>query len=185
MRLDRALNRVWQMLITRLRAEGETWRLWHRINVNSGRQSFFPQKFQDRKVIKFNDIAEYTIHPIIFRAYNVSFKAMRGAQPVTLARDRPNKPQTRTTGTKHPLQDSGPAPDTKHHRTEPPQATGDTAQGTTCTWYICKVGTKRPSQTNDETQRKRLRPTQHQPTPFPGIGPATQTSMHAFFTADT
>ena len=185
MRLDQALNRVWQMLITRLRAEGEKWRIWHRINANSGKQSFFPHKFQDRRIIIFNDVAEYTIHPLIFRAYNVSLQAMRGARPVTLAKKRPSKPKPRTAGAKRGPQGPDPAPDAKNGRTHPPQATDDTPQGSTCQWYICKVGTKRPLQTNDEPRRRGLGPTQHQPTPFSGIGPATQSSMRDFFTADT
>ena len=79
MRIDRAYNRVWQMTITRLRAEGEKWRLWHKINVGSGKRSYFPEKFQNRRVIVFTETAEYTINSSIFEAYDVSLKDMRGS----------------------------------------------------------------------------------------------------------
>ena len=42
-RMTRAHNRVWQMTITRLRAEGERWKKWHRINVGSGCKSYYPE----------------------------------------------------------------------------------------------------------------------------------------------
>ena len=39
MTLKRAYNRVWQMTISRLKAEGERWRHWHKVNVSSGNNS--------------------------------------------------------------------------------------------------------------------------------------------------
>ena len=188
MRLDQALNRVWQMLITRLKAVGEKWRIWHRINANSGKPSFFPRKFQDRRIIKFNDVAEYTIHPLIFRAYTVTLQAMRGARPVTLAKNkRSTKPKPRTAGAKRGPHGPDPTHDAQNGQAPPSQNTDDTPQGTTCTWYICKVGTKRcrPPRTDDGPRQRKLGPSQHQSTPFSGIGPATQSSMTDFFSADT
>jgi hypothetical protein len=77
MKIDRAFNRVWQMTITRLKAEGEKWRKWHQINKGSGRKSHYPKKYRDRKVMTFSEEAEYTIHPEIMRAYEISYRIMR------------------------------------------------------------------------------------------------------------
>jgi hypothetical protein len=145
MRVDRAHNRVWQMLITRLRAEGERWRLWHKINEGSGKKSYFPKKYQDRKVIAFTETAEYTINPRILRAYEISLGIMRGNQKET------------------PVH---------------------TAANTTQSPYR-PVGTKRPAKAADVTRSKRPMAETHHPVPFQGIGPATQTTMHTFFSAGT
>ena len=73
MRLGSAYNRVWQMTITRLRAEGERWKLWHRINEGSGKKSYYPEKFWERQVMRFLDhTADYEIHPHIMQAYKTS-----------------------------------------------------------------------------------------------------------------
>jgi hypothetical protein len=72
MDVGRALHRVWQMTITRLRAEGEKWRRWHVINVGSGRKSYFPKKYQDRKVITFDEYANYKINSLILGAYEIT-----------------------------------------------------------------------------------------------------------------
>ena len=69
MRVERAYNRMWQMVITRLKAEGEKWNLWHRRNRHSGKKSWFPKKYQQKIVMKFTDTAEYTINPRILREY--------------------------------------------------------------------------------------------------------------------
>ena len=70
MRLAHAYNRVWQMTITRLRAEGEKWNLWHRKNRWSGKKSYFPKKYRNRVVIKFDETADYTINQVIMREYH-------------------------------------------------------------------------------------------------------------------
>ena len=75
-RMTRAHNRVWQMTITRLRAEGERWKRWHRINVGSGCKSYYPEQLREKKVMTFlNHKAEYKIHPRIMQAYHTTLRA--------------------------------------------------------------------------------------------------------------
>ena len=50
--MQRALNNTMRMTITRLRAYGERWNLWSRINRNTENKSVFPKDKRDRKVVK-------------------------------------------------------------------------------------------------------------------------------------
>ena len=141
MNIGRALNRVWQMTITRLRAEGEKWRKWHKVNVGSGKRSYFPKKYQDRKVIRFNDQAEYTIASDILLAYEESLRKIRG--------DRGGGPSTQSGATPQQVVRT----EAKRGRVE------DRQQG------------------GQATKAARI---QHQPVPFRGTGPTTQTVMDHF-----
>ena len=136
-----AMNRVWQMTITRLRAEGEKWRKWHKVNVGSGKRSYFPKKYQDRKVIRFNDQAEYTIASDILLAYEESLRKIRG--------DRGGGPSTQSGATPQQVVRT----EAKRGRVE------DRQQG------------------GQATKAARI---QHQPVPFRGTGPTTQTVMDHF-----
>ena len=42
------------------------------INVGSGRKSYFPKKYQDRKVITFDEYANYKINSLILGAYEIT-----------------------------------------------------------------------------------------------------------------
>ena len=53
-RLDRAYNRVFQMTISRLKANGEKWLLWARKNAHTGLKSVIPEDKRERTVIKFS-----------------------------------------------------------------------------------------------------------------------------------
>ena len=52
LRLTSAYNRTLQMTITRLRAYGEFWRRWTKINHFTGKKSVFPENKRKRVVIK-------------------------------------------------------------------------------------------------------------------------------------
>ena len=58
-----------RMTITRLRAYGERWNLWSRINRNTGNKSVFPKDKRDRKVVVLTANAEYTAAGPIIREY--------------------------------------------------------------------------------------------------------------------
>ena len=90
-RMTRAHNRVWQMTITRLRAEGERWKKWHRINVGSGCKSYYPEQLREKKVMTFlNHKAEYKLHPRIMQAYYASL----GSDPELRKRYQSQDPLT-------------------------------------------------------------------------------------------
>ena len=79
--LEHAYNRIWQMTITRLRAEGEKWNLWHRLNHHSGKKSYFPKKFQQRTVMSLDEKANYWINPEILAEYDKTKPSQRRVPP--------------------------------------------------------------------------------------------------------
>ena len=156
MNIGRALNRVWQMTITRLRAEGEKWRKWHKINSGSGKKSYFPEKYQDRRVIRFNEDAEYTINSNIFRAYDISLRIIRG---------------DKDGGTRDGSDAAHAAPQAHHtqHRSGAKRQTDGQGQ----------------DQQHEKRKRTNGKAAMWQPEPFRGTGPTTQTMMDQFMTKQT
>ena len=94
---ERALNRVWQMTITRLKAEGHRWRSWHLLNINTGNKSHIPRKYQDRIVIRCDHDAEYEINAHIWNAYHDTFKQMRDLEQANPQRYQQRKSRKRPT----------------------------------------------------------------------------------------
>ena len=96
--LPRAHNRTMQMTITRLRAYGEKWSLWTRINTHTGNKSVFPEKHRLRTVIKMEEDSSYHIAPRILNEYTRT-KPLRKtlelpAQPPQPPKPKPSQPRT-------------------------------------------------------------------------------------------
>ena len=67
--LDRAYNRVFQMTISRLKANGEKWLLWARKNAHTGQKSVIPEDKRERTVIKFSPFGDYTVSATLMAEY--------------------------------------------------------------------------------------------------------------------
>ena len=92
--LKAAVLRVWQMVITRLKAEGFKWRQWNLINENTGNKSRIPEEHQNKIVINCDRFGEYHINPLIFKAHAEALEAHKKEKD-TRKRFIPNtKPQT-------------------------------------------------------------------------------------------
>ena len=79
LRLTSAYNRTLQMTITRLRAYGEFWRRWTRINHFTGNKSVFPENKRKRVVIKMAADSTYTIHYLLLQEYHATVSVARQA----------------------------------------------------------------------------------------------------------
>ena len=79
LRLTSAYNRTLQMTITRLRAYGEFWRRWTKINHFTGKKSVFPENKRKRVVIKMAADSTYTIHYLLLQEYHTTVSVARQA----------------------------------------------------------------------------------------------------------
>ena len=93
LRLTSAYNRTLQMTITRLRAYGEFWRRWTKINHFTGKKSVFPENKRKRVVIKMAADSTYTIHYLILQEYHATVSLARQAFIGPLENPPPPKPK--------------------------------------------------------------------------------------------
>ena len=176
--LPRAYNRVWQMTITRLRAEGEKWNLWHRMNENTGNKSFFPLEYRERGVIRFDEAANYIINPEILAEYeNTRPRSSERNDTNTSNAPDPHREYAMDQFANSPVRNDSPrhewerttislltedlSDDSDDEDTPPPcEATPPT--GATLGWYISTT----PNRPN-----KRPNPTESPPKPPPALRP--------------
>ena len=65
--LHKALARTLQLTISRLKANGTYWQKWYNKTKGTTHPKKFPKKYQNRKLLKTNDIAQFKINPILIQ----------------------------------------------------------------------------------------------------------------------
>ena len=63
----KAYARTLQLLISRLKANGTYWYKWYSRTKGTTHPKQFPKKYQNRKLLKTNNTAQFKINPIILK----------------------------------------------------------------------------------------------------------------------
>ena len=67
--LHKAVKRVVAMLISRVTAYGEKWRRWYLSIQHTSKHKKVAEKFRKFRLITCNEVAEYTINPVLNKIY--------------------------------------------------------------------------------------------------------------------
>ena len=69
--LKHAYARVVQMIISRLKAEGQKWFRWRTkiTNIRENKAKTFPKRYQKRKLLTTDKEAQYTLNPVLYREF--------------------------------------------------------------------------------------------------------------------
>ena len=161
--------------------EGERWRHWHKVNVSSGNNSYYPQKYQQRIVISFDSAAQYTIHPSILREHEISLNALRGLHN---NKPPPADAPDKTHGKRNAEPNAYPP---KKRPTDHPSGERNAAQIRSAAKRRTTRLThgKRKAEHPDNGAQKRYTPHDHQPSHFEAPEPSTQTTLTNFFNVGT